>query len=149
MKKKLITCLIAPALLGGCSNKEESTIMKDIAPSPIVESAGKSHGVLLSSDSGGAGMGGGYANRTWTYFSTEKGVTDDNLKAIVKDATEGIRSAVVEMGGRAEPVCAWTAYFQIQSFDYSHQGRRGTLRVTAGALERGTAVTVIVEERPE
>ncbi len=149
MKMKLMTCLIAPALLGGCSNKGKSTIMKDIAPSPIVESAGRNHGVLLSSDSEGAGMGGSYANRTWNYFSKEKGVTGNDLKAIAEDVTEGLRNAVVQIGGRAEPVCAWGGYFQIQSFDYSQQGRRGTVRVTTGALERGTAVTIIIEERPD
>jgi hypothetical protein len=148
MKKILITGLIAPALLGGCSDKKESIIIKGVAPTPIVESAGKSHGVVLSTDSGGEAMGGDYAHRTWNYFSREKSVTDDSLKAIVKDATEGIRSAVIEMGGRVEPVGAWSGYFQIQSFDYSHHGKRGTVRVTAGVLERGTAVTVIAEERP-
>jgi hypothetical protein len=146
---KLIACLVASAFVGGCSNKDESVIMKGISPSRVVEAAGKDHGVLLSADSEGAGMGGGYANRSWTYFSPEKGVSGDNLKAIAKDATEGIRNAVVALGAQAEPVCAWTTYFHIHSFGYSHQGRRGSLRVTAAALEKGTVLTVIMEERPE
>jgi hypothetical protein len=149
MKMKLIACLVASVFVGGCSNKDESVIMKGMSPSAVVEAAGKDHGVLLSSDSGGAGMGGGYANRTWTYFSPDKGVSGDNLKAIAKDATDGLRNAVIAMGGQAEPVCAWSTYFHIHSFGYSHQGRRGTLRVTAAALEKGTAMTVIMEERSE
>lgn len=149
MKMQLIACLVASAFVGGCSNKDESVIMKGISPSRVVEAAGKDHGVLLSSDSEGAGMGGGYANRSWTYFSPEKGVSGDSLKAIAKDATEGIRKAVIAMGAKAEPVCAWTTYFHIHSFGYSHQGRRGSLRVTAAALEKGTVLTVIMEERPE
>lgn len=123
--------------------------MTELEPLPIIQATAKAHGIQLSSDSGGAGSGGGYANRTWNYFSKETGVTDDDLKAIAKDVAEGLRNAVVQIGGRAEPVCAWEAYFQIQSFDYSQQGRRGTVRVTTGALERGTAVTIIMEERTD
>jgi hypothetical protein len=147
MKISIYACLLIPALISGCSPKDESAQIQDLAPSSIIEAAAQAHGVDPSFDSGGAGSGGGYANRTWNYFSKEKGVSDDKLRAIVNEATEGIRKKVIEMGGRAEPIIAWGGYFQIQSFDYSLQGRRGTMRVTAGALERGTAVTVIAEER--
>ncbi len=138
-----------PTLFNGCSSKERSAILKGISPNRMIEAAGKAHGILLAPDGGAAGSGGGYARRTWTFFSREKGVQERTLKALVDDVASGIRNEVVAMGGRAEPLCGSFAYFQIQSFDYSHQGRRGAVRVTAGALARGVAVTVIMEERPD